>query len=341
MQPGIDKLILTTRSFSISKAAEAGLTVKPKHYILGKPVEDDPVLFKDNSGTTVKGDGAYLHDKLYTLDINQHGLRVIINPSKPYHPYQLVSDTMVFADRIETVERQLKTRGIKLNLMDAKISRVDIARNITTKEPVRMYAGVFNFLDMPRSKRQATYPDGYSTGNNSRGMICYNKLQECRDNGHDVKGDDMLRAELQNKKTDAVKRFLKLNCYADLLSAGVEEMGEIYKATVKNEIFKVKPLYEQPSICYDDTVEIMLYYKKKHPHSWERKYRAIFSINDLIRLHGNIENYLRLVKEIAGNRQQVKRVREDIMKQMQLREQLLKDSPSTKRYNEILNKLVA
>ena len=341
MEVGIDKLILTTRDFSINKANLAGLTIKPMPYSLGDVRQQEPVLFTDNFGQRVQGDGAYLHDKLYTLDINRNGCRVIINPSKPYHPFTLVSDTGTFADRITTVEKQLKAMGITLDMAGAKISRVDTARNIQTKEPVRQYGGVFAFLNMPRAKRQTHYPDGYQSGNNSRGIIAYNKLQECRDQGHDVLGDDMLRVELQNKKTDAVKRFLGLNSYSDLLSCGIEEMAVIYKNTIKNEIFKIKPLFEQPSIPYDNGIELMLELKKKHPHSWERKYRSIFCLNDLITLHGNIENYLQLVKEIAGNRQQVKRVREDIQQQMVVREQLLKNCQSTKRYNEVLNKLVA
>lgn len=342
MEIGIDKLILTTREFSINRANLAGLTIKPAWYDLGEFSQPEPLLFIDNFGRSVYGDGALLNDKLYTFDINRNGCRVIINPSKPWHPFNLVSDTGTFANRITAVENQLKERGILVNMAGAKINRLDIARNIQTNEPVRQYGGVFSLLNMPRAKRQTHYPDGYATGNNSRGIIAYNKLEECRSQGHDVVGDNMLRVELQNKKTDAVKRFLGLNSYSDLLNCGIEEMATVYRKTIKNETFNIKtPLYEQPLIPFNDSMEIMIDLKERYPHSWEGKYRKIFGINELLKLHGTLENYLKLVKEIAGNRQQPKRVREDIQRQIVVRNALLKKCKSTSRYNEVLNKLVA
>jgi len=270
MEIGIDKLTLTTKEFRINRAGETGLTLKTGQYLLGEDRPEDPLLFIDRNGGEVRGVGAYLHDKLFTVDINSNGLRVIVNPSKPYHPYTLVNDTDTLATRMETVHKELKKRGIVTDLNGASINRVDIARNISTNEPVSYYGQVFSFLDMPRSKRQAQYPEGYSTGNNSRGVIAYNKLQECRDEGHDLPGNNLLRVEIQNKKTDAVKRFLKLNNYNDLLTCGVEHCSDMYRHTIKNEVFKIKPLYEQRAITFDNGIDTIRQLKKQHPHSWER-----------------------------------------------------------------------
>lgn len=340
MQTGLDKLTLTTRQFSIRGADKSGLRVKPMPYDLGKEPEPEPLLFVDQAGKEIRGQGGHINEPLYNLDINQNGLRVIINPSKPYHPFQLVADTETLDNRVRAVERLLRKRGILFDLDGAKVNRIDIARNVETKEPVGNYRPVFGLLGMPRSKRQTEYPDGYGTGNNSRGVVIYNKGLECRGRGENVPGDRLMRVESQNKKTDAVKRFVGIYSYNDLVTCGVEHCQDVFRQTV-NELFKFKPLDGQKIIPFDNGIEEMQRLKTMYRQSWEKKYRAMFGFDDLVALHGGIENYLHMVADVAGNRQTANRVQRELHELMRTRERLMKHSSVSRLYNELLNKLVA
>lgn len=339
MEIGIDKIRLTTREFRVNDAR--GLNLKGSQTVIGQ--ESEPrLLFVDGTGRKVHGAGVFCNNDLYNLDISEKGLKIEFNPSKPYHPYILCADTDTLYSRLKTVTEDIKDRhGIIADWEGSKVSRLDVSRNVETKDPIGYYGDVFGMVGMPRTKRQATYPDGHSVGNNSTGLIMYNKLQEIRDSGTDLKGDNLLRAELQFKKTQAVRSHLKLVTVNDLVTCGVEHCQDVFREYMKKHVFREKVGQEQKIIPFNDAHYLLVELKKKHPRDYIQIFKKPFGLVELFDLCGGLDGWIKLVAEVSGNRKTPAKEKRLIAEQMKLRSQLLRKCPTSKRYTELFRKLVA
>lgn len=339
MEIGIDKIRLTTRDFRVKDAR--GLNLKPSQSVIGQE-QEERLLFVDGTGRQVRGAGVFSNNDLYNLDISEKGLKIEFNPSKPYHPFILCADTDTLYNRLKTVTDDIKDKhGIIADWNYSKVSRLDVSRNVETKDPIGYYSDVFGMVGIPRTKRQAQYPDGYSVGNNSTGLILYNKLQEIRDSGIDIKGDNLLRVELQFKKSQSARSHLKLVTLDDLVTCGVEHCQDVFRGYMKNNVFREKAQQEQKIIPFNDAYFWLTELKKKHPRDYLQIFKKPFGLLELFDLCGGQEGYLKLVAEVSGNRKTPAKEKRAIAEQMKLRSQLLKKCPTSKRYTELYLKLVA
>lgn len=339
MEIGIDKIRLTTRDFRVKDAQ--GLSLKGQNTVIGQDHEPK-LLFIDSTGREVHGAGVFSNQELYNLDINEKGLKLEFNPSKPYHDYILCSDSETLHNRVKTVLNEVKEKhGIIADWEHSKVSRVDVSRNVETKDPIGYYGSVFSLVGMPRSKRQAQYPDGYSTGNNSTGIIMYNKLQEIRDSGKDIKGDNILRTELQFKKSQSVRSNTDIVTFNEMISGGVEHCKDVFRGYMHKHVFKEKAGREQTIIPFNDALHVLQELKKKYPRSYIKRFKEPLGLMELIDVCGGVENWFSMLAHVTGNRKTPAQERKVIAEQMKQRAEFLRKCPTSKRYKELFSKLVA
>jgi hypothetical protein len=343
METGVDKLELTTPHFSVHRVENSGLWVRSCMQEMGKDKQPDPFVLVDRFGGRISGEKAILNDPLFNLTINQHGMRLTMNPSKPYHPHQLVSDDETLFERVERVVTRLDHQhGIIFDLNGSKFSRIDIAKDVELSNPVHNYQPIFSTLRMPRSTHQAQYPDGYHTGNNSRACVLYNKGEERRKDHpeiFDLYGHRLMRGEFQVKKL-GIKTHLELKVFEDLKNQGIDHIKRKYSEWMLKQIFSVKTIGETKHIPFEASVKTMLKLKELFPQSWEKRYRNLFGVDELVRLHGGVEGYVQSVGYVADNRKTPSKARKELLQDLQIRTEILENSFGSL-YEELKRKFVA
>jgi hypothetical protein len=342
METGVDKLELTTPHFSVHRVENSGLWVRPCMQEMGKEKQPDPFVLVDRFGGRISGEKAILNDPLFNLTINQHGMRLTFNPSKPYHPHQLVSDDKTLFERVQAVVTRVEERGIIFDLNGSKFARIDIAKDVELNNPVHNYQPIFSTLRMPRSTYQVQYPDGYHTGNNSRSCVLYNKGEE-RKKDHpeifDLYGHRLMRGEFQVKKL-GIFTHLNLKVFEDLKNQGIDHIKQKYSEWMLKQIFSVKTIGDTQQITFEGSVEIMLKLKQLNPQSWEMRYRRLFGAEELVSLHGGVNNYLQSVGYVAGNRKTPNKARKELLQDLQIRKEIVQNSFGSL-YEELKRKFAA
>jgi len=329
---GIDKLSLTTRDFTVTNGKRSGLTVQPAPRSLATGQDNNVLLFRDRGGREVSGMKAYANDELFAVNINQHGLNVIINPSKPYHPTELCRDEETLSKRLETVYGRLAERGIKANYGQMKLSRIDLARNGHMKQPCRSYHTIFGGLGLPRAKRQATYPDGYTTGNNTFGLTFYNKGREAG-----TEQDNLLRAEMQFKKSDGKHyRLLSIGRVDDIAEVGFSHLDDVYRQIMQRHVFKTETYAGQQTIVFSDSHQhlqaiIETVGRKQALICFER----LHGVESLLQATGGIDGYRHLLINTGYHRNIVRKRVNELQRNIDTFSRMMSDRTSGKLYREL------
>jgi hypothetical protein len=272
-------------------------------------------------------------------------MKLTTNPSKPYHPINLVSDDKTLHERFGNLVSTLKEEhGIIFNLDGSKITRLDTAKNVELINPVHTYQPIFSTLRLPRSTHQAQYPDGFQTGNNSQTCIFYNKGQERKKDSpeiFDLYGNRLMRGERQ-LKGNGIHTHLGLKVFQDLKNFGIDHLKDKYSEWMAKQVFSVRTIGETRYIPFEVSIETMMNLKKLHPQSWEKKYRSLFGLDELINLHGGIDGYIQSVCQVAGhnNRKTPNKVRKELLQLQQLRTEIVENSFGSL-YSELKRKFVA
>lgn len=314
---GIDKLELTTREWQVNSWRDSNLTLFPTPERAGVEVMEDYLIIRDKAGVEKRGQKAILNDpdSLFSLTLNQYGARLTLNPSKPYHPVNLCSDSFTLADRIGAVETRLREQGIFLNIADSKLSRIDLAKNVQCKNPVGYYSDVFKGLRLPRADRQVEFPEGYRSNNNSRSLIFYNKGQEVFQKTGDttvleLHGNCLMRGELQYKK-GSIPYQLKMKTYDDFNRAGMDYLQKRYRETMQKNVFKFEsgeglnlPIQYDEKTLLNELVSVL----EQHPRNGYLKYRAMIGDRNIPLYWGSLENFAKAVLTISENRATTDRI---------------------------------
>jgi len=344
MEPGVDKLELHTRHFSVHRVENTSLLVWPCKQEMGKENQPDPVLVVDKFGGRILGEKAVLNDPLFNLTFNQYGMRLTFNPSKPYHPHQLVSDDKTLFERVQVVVTRLEERGIIFDLNGSKLTRVDTAKDVLLENPVSTYQPVFSSLRMPRSKRDKNYSEGHQTGNNSRTCIFYNKGLERRDENPELfalYGNKLMRSEHQIKKS-GVRTYLGLNVFEDLKNFGIQHLKDKYSQIMAKDIFRLQTLGDTSYIPFDVSVETVRFLREKYPRTWTSKVIALLGGDHFFETPGSVDHVINVVKEVVGpsNRVTPKELRAEIEELKFIRTRTIKNSWGYL-YDELKRKFVA
>jgi len=338
---GIDKLVLTSQDFIVKDASTTGLQLKHGFTDLATGDQKQVVLFKDKTGRSISGASAFLNTEHYNLNINSYGLQVTFNPSKTYHPYELCTDAKVLEKRIETLSKDIYGRGIRLDIEQANISRIDLAKNAEMSQPCIAYSPVLSWLNIQRAKRSAMYPDGHTSNNNKFGLNFYNKGKELRENDIQViPHDNMMRCELQLKGTQSVCKRIGIGNIRTLYESGITPLNDFYNDTLTKDVFKSKNI-TQYRICYVGTKETLMSLRDIYGQSALNMFYSMYGIGELMNEVGSLQAFEKMLSELGYHRNTIAKHRKRVLSLLDIQKSITKQSGIGKLYKELLYKFAS
>jgi hypothetical protein len=337
----IDKLTLYTRDFSVKDSTGIkGFTAVPCHVNLenlDKGESLNNLLFLDKLGRKVTGSKAYLNDDLFNLTISQAGLNLQLNPSKPYHAFDLVPNDETLLGRLKIAFSRLNKYGINAGWQTARPVRIDLAKNEVMNQPVSVYNEVFRWLNVPRSKDRREYPEGYQVGNKSVLVSFYNKGLKARLDGEKIyTGDDLLRAELQFRNKASVKSSFEVGTLDDLLRAGLDHCKNVYRTEMNDRVFRSgQKINDQVCISYGDETRILKELKKQSERTAIGKYIQLYGLPGFFETFGTLAMFEKIMLDAGFSRQTCHKYKKQIEGMILLRKFFFKKNTVRKMYSEL------
>jgi hypothetical protein len=137
---------------------------------------------------------------------------------------------------------ELALLGIDADLDAAILSRLDLARDVSTRYAEHVYVPMLqNRLNLSRQRPAGQYPTSYTVGNKTRRTRFYGKLEEMQTNGHDVSGyAPQLRAEHQLNGLEGIRSTVKMSTFPELLACPASAV-QGYQTQMLN-LFKAEPV---------------------------------------------------------------------------------------------------
>jgi hypothetical protein len=232
---GIDKLCLTTREYYVSD--KKPLNIQPLMKFAGQDETNvqDGLLFEVNS-EPVFGSKAFVNTEQFSANINSHGLSVTFNPSKVLHEYNLLTDSQALDTVCISIEDQLAQNGIHLNLKEAGVSRLDIAKQSNMPRLVSYYAPAFDQMRFKgvRSNNVNHGAETFSIRNKTVEACFYDKQKELNPAGMP---SDFMRAELRLRNTNGVRRYTGTKNLGQIIQMGQEGWNYVYTDYLTKKVF--------------------------------------------------------------------------------------------------------
>jgi hypothetical protein len=300
---GIDKVKLWTPDFRVKDVGKAGLVLKPGAVDLDTGENRDVDLFRDSAGVRVRGKHAERNTDRYNLTVTGDGLTLSFNPSKPFHPFDLVSQDTVFRDRVEAVTNDLKERGIAADWLTAKLTRLDVSRNVLTNAPVTSYEAVWPYLKMKRQKYQTRYPSGYGTGNDQWGAVFYDKGAE----SGKYQGRDLLRGELQFKRARKVLAVVGCNTLDNIRQFGLKAIADTYRDHMTRTVFRDLDGGTQLGIDFQDETDVLTRLREANDRTAVAKYFYLLSVSTFVAKYPNPDTFADVLRAAGFGRMSIDR----------------------------------
>lgn len=312
MDAGIDKIVLTTRNFSIKDVSILG---QNRNIPQGKTEEDLPVLGIDTGFghmEMIRANGAYYNDVngLYNLSVNKTGAQVIFNPSKVLHPYNLVTDIREVKKVGEAITNALRQHGILLNLETCNVSRLDLAKQEVMTRSIRTYSSAFNFMQGKRMTSTG-YENGYRFGNKQTEATFYDKGIESN-----LPIENLMRCEPKFKTTQAVQKRSGIKSYGDILHSDSGHLTDIYNRYLNNVLFDRNVSY-QTTLNFEQEVDKLKYFRSIMGRNAVMNYLICNSIDSLTMQFGSIEVLFEIMAKAGFKRNQIYKQRKQIYTIMQ------------------------
>jgi len=302
-------------------------------------------LFDMNDGTEIGGAKAYFNTSNLQFDVMSRGAFVKFSVPKTYYQgnnYKSVNQEQT-KEVIQHIETELKENGIKTNLFNADLSRIDMFKQIIPDEQFYNYAPIFRAIKGSQ-KELRDYGTTFLWKNGVEQIAVYDKIKEMLHQKKDISGlPDTIRFEnrlLNKRKIEQALEFTK----ASELVSYYNELEPSYNASMTKNLFKMDTT--QFNIQIQKELERRFeYYFENGGRNWVSKF--IYSLGtDAVETFG-VENFISLARAKWTNKEKQKsyRLRKKINEQ--IIENTLSKSSFSKRtllsdlYNELKLKLVA
>jgi len=320
----IDKIKLYTGDFEVERSNN--LKVKQGEIRLNDgEVEGERVLFYIK-GEPIFGKKAYLNndDIHYSIDIDSKGLFITLNPSivfyrehnlYPVNEYQL-------RDVMRMIKEDIRKQGIKVNVDDMDISRLDLCKDVKLLYPFSVYGNVFSWLDGKRMDR-LTYGSSYVFRNKSREIIFYDKLSELekvyrvpRGRGGFTPRDTLMRGEVRLRKKKVVLRDLEISRAGELYKRETFEwLKEKYKDILRDVVFTSGDIEEDDDYSFKTEEEKLRYFNERYGRNSLYRYLSMEGLGNILMRVGGLRNFEELLKRVYGRSyvsKQMRRIKEDL-----------------------------
>jgi hypothetical protein len=152
-----------------------------------------------------------------------------------YHP----TDHKGTVQALKSIQKQLGAIGVRTNLKTASLSRVDVFKTVSAKEPYHAYHPVLAMLQGQRMAKR-DYGTTFLWGNTQQEICVYDKLVEMQHRKCDVSGlpGNSIRFEHRMLKAKKVRDTLEMRTVADLVGAP-DHVRDTYRKVMEKQLFKL------------------------------------------------------------------------------------------------------
>jgi hypothetical protein len=252
---------------------------------------------------------------------------------------------------LQQLEKDLARIGIKTNIWDSNLSRVDSFTNIVTDENFFSYANLFSVLEASRMQHYEYCGTTFLYRNGERQICIYDKILEMRNKLKNNKlygflPSDVMRLELRYLRKRKINNALSLFTLNDLYD-NYDYLKENYKSDIETTIFKYD-LAEVEKMTGNYVKEDMQYFYNKGSRLWFNNYLKMFGVASLLKL-SNMETIIEKVNEVVDsdesktykNKRMIKSRIKNMLDELRFRLESSKLSSivSTKTNRELYNEL--
>jgi len=311
---------------------------------------DECLLFKASNRELIFGEKAFYNSNIINLTIKPmkqiREVMLFVNVSLPkvyykgnnYHPV----DKEQMQETLDIVQKELENAGIKTNIYNAKVSRMDLFKNVYPEHHFLDYRPVFRILKMKyeKEKYRKEYGTTFTYGNKSNMMCVYDKIWEMKLKGMDTTNyPKTIRFELRMHKSKNIREKLKIKNLDDLIRV-YPELNNYYKEVMIKNLFKYEP--EQVQIQTIQDIEQELYFYRERYKHYLGKYLQVKGIEAVLEVM-QYEQLLQILKNVCYDEKTAYREIKK-MKQLMLDYEMIKRNGETtvaSLYNELKQKLIA
>lgn len=335
---GVDTLKLRLKDCEIIRDANIRVDPATIDYRTGLPINERS-LFIDPSGNIVTGDKAYCNTPEFNFDMTHKGIYIQFSAPKVHsggiNNLLAPNSSNDFKATIERVENEMYNNGIKANLFNGFLSRVDLFKMIESDYQYSNYAGVYGNL-LPSRKRLLDLGYDSFLYTNGQGQICfYDKHKEmidkhntafnCPNNSH--------RHEIRFTSARSNRANLKIDTCSKLVEVYEELPERISKELSK--VFKWKPEQFKTGLN-EEFVNDLLVYQDKHGRNSLQRYCSDNGIIRKIDENGK-EAFLEGIGRVHGK--QAKSVMRKRIAEIEI-ESRFADKSAVDLYSEIRSKAI-
>jgi len=325
--------------------SEHKLIITPGNYNSSGEVLNSFKLFSLEDGTEIDGAKSFCNTKNSNLTINGRGAFLQFSVPKVYHGsnHKAVNQDQS-KEVLSHIEKELRENGIKTNIFDADLSRIDTVKQIIPDEPFNNYAPIFRAVNGSLKKYSEYGTTGFLFKNTVEQIAVYDKIQSMIHFKEDTTGlPEQMRIE--NRLMDKRKIFNSLEfTKASELIKYYDELEPNYNKSIKKNLFYLDT--GQFNIAIQKELERRFeYYFDIGGRNWMSKF--IYALGtDQVEIYG-IDNFISLAKRKWDNKEKQKayrlrkKISEQILVNVQSKASLNKNTLLSDLYNELKLKLVA
>lgn len=342
---GIDTLQVNLAGFDVLPGH--AMTVRPSPYLPSTgEVIGDYVLWEGQHGAS-----GFFNDSggRFFVDVRPKGGRVgcSVHLSVPKyatggrHNLNLV-DGEVTREVLTDLGKQLEAIGIRTNLLNAGLSRVDLTRNVQGDEPFSVYRPVLSLIEGKRMKDRREYVDGFLFGNTAQQVCVYDKVAQLEAMRTPVAGlRNVLRFEYRARDGRTAKN-IGFNDVGSLLKNYGEVPG-VYRAKLREHVFRFRP--DGLEVLSAKVLEDELTrFAECAGRNWFAKWVESYGVREITKL-AEVDTVAKVVQEVTGDRNKAWRVARKL-KEATVNVRFIQRDPSSRKsyrtlYAELCSKVLA
>jgi len=342
----IDTIKLFIEDYSIKD--DANLIVQPASidYKTGKEINSYSLIVKENN-TSISGSKAYLNTDFFNFTIKpigksenksvaaflQFSIPKIYNGSSNYYPVSSSNARAV----IQRVEKELQSNGVFTDLSQAKLSRVDLFKNVISEYDFLSYIALFRLLKASRQE-QRIYGTSLLWHNSQHEISVYDKLKEMRNRNLivDLYPSNTIRFEYRLLRSKKVKNIIGANKLIDLLDS-YNLLEDVYQKALKKTIFSHSVSDVETMVNIQLKEELNLY-KNTCGVRWFNSFLKSKGIETLLK-HHDLDSLDSIFSDVFENRTKKSRAMNLISTEMLKIKMIAKEKRSNVTFAELYSEL--
>lgn len=221
---------------------------------------------------------------------------------------------------LKLLEDKLKSYGIRTNIFNSNISRVDTFTNVETDLTFFAYANLFNLMECSRMKSIGWNDESFLWKNGNQQLAVYDKVREMMAKDNDwilnerkkaLSNKNVMRFENRLLKKRSVESNLNIVTIDDLYK-NYDEVKNFHKEIFRNKIFKYT-LDEIDTLTVDDFKTKFQISKKLYGKRWWYQYCYLYGVYSIAK---NLNNDAidEIIEMLEGNSRSVRMKKSRIKK---------------------------